>query len=38
VLLGAYGVLLAFDRLSWVTLQLQEAARSVGLERLVTLG
>jgi cytochrome c-type biogenesis protein len=38
VLLGAYGVLLAFDRLSWVTLQVQEAARSVGLERLVTLG
>ena len=37
-LLIAYGVLLAFDRLSWVTLQLQQAAISVGLEGLVTLG
>lgn len=36
--LGAFGVLLVFNRLSWVTSQLQEALRAVGLERIVTLG
>jgi cytochrome c-type biogenesis protein len=36
--LGFFGVLLAADRLSWVTSQLQHAVRAVGLGRLVTLG
>jgi cytochrome c-type biogenesis protein len=38
LVLGLYGVLLALDRLSWMTLQLQEAARWLGLEQLITLG
>jgi cytochrome c-type biogenesis protein len=38
VLLGAFGVLLVLDRLTWVTSQLQVALDSVGLGRLVTLG
>jgi len=36
--LAFFGVLLTLDRLSWVTVQLQNALRSVGLERLLTLG
>ena len=36
--LGVYGLLLAMDRLPWITLQLQLALESIGLERLVTLG
>ena len=32
-----YGLLLAMDRLTWTTLQLQLALESIGLERLVTL-
>jgi cytochrome c-type biogenesis protein len=38
VLLCAFGVLLAFNQLTWLTLQLQTAARGVGLGWLVTLG
>ena len=38
VSLAFFGVLLMLDRLSWVTVQLQNALRSVGLERLLTLG
>ncbi len=36
--LVSYGVLLAFDELSWFTLQLQHAASAVGLSWLVGLG
>ena len=36
--LGVYGVLLAFDQLTWVTLRLQQAAGALGLDWLVTLG
>jgi cytochrome c-type biogenesis protein len=36
--LAFFGVLLMLDRLSWVTVQLQNALRSVGLQRLLTLG
>lgn len=36
--LAFFGVLLTLNRLTWVTSQLQEAARAVGLEWLVTLG
>jgi len=38
VSLAFFGVLMTFNRLTWVTTQLQEAARAVGLEWLVTLG
>lgn len=38
VLLCTFGVLLAVDRLAWLTLQLQSAARAVGLGGLITLG
>jgi cytochrome c-type biogenesis protein len=38
LLLCGYGALLALDRLSWVTVHLQEIARAAGLEWLVTLG
>ena len=37
-LLSGYGLLLAFDQLSWVTVQLQHTAASVGLQFLVRLG
>ena len=36
--LAFFGVLLMFNRLTWVTSRLQEALQSVGLERLVRLG
>jgi hypothetical protein len=36
--LGAYGVLLALDRLSTVTVQLQQGMTALGLGRLVGLG
>jgi cytochrome c-type biogenesis protein len=36
--LGGYGVLLAVDQLSWVTLQLQHGASAIGLSWLVGLG
>jgi cytochrome c-type biogenesis protein len=36
--LAFFGVLMTLNRLTWVTSQLQEAARAVGLEWLVTLG
>lgn len=38
LLLGAFGVLLALDRLSWLTSQLQAAATALGLGSLITLG
>lgn len=38
VLLGGFGLLLALNRLSWLTLELQSTARALGLGRLVTLG
>jgi cytochrome c-type biogenesis protein len=38
VSMAFFGVLLTLNRLTWVTSQLQEAARAVGLEWLVTLG
>jgi cytochrome c-type biogenesis protein len=36
--LAAYGVLLALDRLTWVTLQMQRGVTALGLGRLVGLG
>ena len=36
--MAGFGLLLTLDRLTWVTSQLQAAARHVGLERLVFLG
>jgi cytochrome c-type biogenesis protein len=36
--LAGYGVLLAFDRLSWFTLQVQQGATALGLAWLVGLG
>ncbi|TMM16029.1 MAG: cytochrome c biogenesis protein CcdA [Actinobacteria bacterium] len=38
VVLAGFGVLLALDRLTWVTTQLQSALEAVGLGRLVSLG
>lgn len=38
VLLGAFGLLLALNQLSWLTLQLQSAARALGVGGLITLG
>jgi len=38
VSLAFFGILLTLNRLTWVTSQLQEALRSVGLGRLVNLG
>ena len=38
VVLVGFGVLLALDRLTWVTTQLQSALEAVGLGRLVSLG
>lgn len=37
-LLGAFGVILLLDRLTWVTSELQQALDSVGLDGLVELG
>jgi len=37
-MLGGFGVLLAMNRLSWVTSQTQDVFRSIGLGRLVTFG
>ena len=37
-LLGFFGVLLAMNRLTWVTSQTQDVFRSIGLGRLVTFG
>ena len=37
-LLGAFGVVLLLNRLTWVTARLQEALDSIGLDELVTLG
>jgi cytochrome c-type biogenesis protein len=37
-LMALFGVLLVADRLSWLTLHLQQAFQAVGLGRLVTLG
>ena len=37
-MLGCFGVLLAMNRLSWVTSQTQDVFRSIGLGRLVTFG
>jgi len=36
--LGVFGVLLALNRLTWVTSQLQDAMRHLGLGRLIFLG
>jgi cytochrome c-type biogenesis protein len=36
--MGFFGVLLTFNRLTWVTTQVQDAVRAVGLGRLVNLG
>jgi cytochrome c-type biogenesis protein len=36
--LAFFGVLLTFNRLTWVTSQLQGALRAIGLDHLVTLG
>jgi len=36
--LGLFGVLLTLNRLTWVTSQLQDAARHIGLGRLIFLG
>ncbi|HEX5495888.1 MAG TPA: cytochrome c biogenesis protein CcdA [Mycobacteriales bacterium] len=38
VLLGAFGLLLALNQLSWLTLELQSAARALGVGGLVNLG
>jgi cytochrome c-type biogenesis protein len=38
VVLAGFGILLALDRLTWVTTQLQTALNAVGLGRLVSLG
>jgi cytochrome c-type biogenesis protein len=38
LVLAGFGILLALDRLTWVTTQLQTALQSVGLGRLVSLG
>ena len=38
VVLGVYGVLLALDQLTWVTVRLQQAASALGLDWLITLG
>jgi cytochrome c-type biogenesis protein len=38
VVLGFFGVLLTLDRLTWVTSQLQDGLRAVGLDGFVTLG
>jgi cytochrome c-type biogenesis protein len=38
LLMAAFGVLLALDRLTWVTSRLQDLARAIGLGRLVSLG
>jgi cytochrome c-type biogenesis protein len=38
VVLAGFGILLALDRLTWVTTQLQTALQAVGLGRLVSLG
>lgn len=37
-LLGAFGVVLMLNRLPWVTVRLQQALETVGLDRLVSLG
>jgi cytochrome c-type biogenesis protein len=37
-LLACFGVLLVFNRLIWVTTQLQSGLRSIGLDGLVNLG
>lgn len=38
VSLAAFGVLLVFNQLTWVTVQLQNGLRAIGLEELVLLG
>lgn len=38
VSLAFFGILLTFNRLTWVTSQIQSAMRAVGLDRLVSLG
>jgi cytochrome c-type biogenesis protein len=38
VSLAAFGVLLVFNQLTWVTVQLQSGLRAIGLEELVLLG
>jgi cytochrome c-type biogenesis protein len=38
VLLGAFGLLLVFDQLTWLTIQLQSGARALDVGWLVTLG
>jgi cytochrome c-type biogenesis protein len=38
LVLAGFGILLALDRLTWVTTQLQTALQAVGLGRLVSLG
>lgn len=38
VLLGGFGVVLALDELSWLTLELQSAARALGMGGLLNLG
>jgi cytochrome c-type biogenesis protein len=38
VLLGAFGLLLAFNQLTWLTVQLQSTANALGVGWLVTLG
>ena len=38
VSLAGFGVLLALDRLVWVTTQVQDGLDAVGLHRLITLG
>ena len=38
IVLALFGVLLLFNRLSWVTAQLQDGLRAAGLDWLVTLG
>ncbi|MHB8463342.1 MAG: cytochrome c biogenesis CcdA family protein [Acidimicrobiales bacterium] len=38
IVMGFFGALLVFNRLTWVTSQLQSAFQSVGLDRLVRLG
>jgi cytochrome c-type biogenesis protein len=38
VLLGAFGLLLVFDQLTWLTLRLQSAADALGVGWLVRLG
>jgi hypothetical protein len=38
VIMGAFGVLLFVDKLTWVTSELETLMRAIGLGRLVTAG